>query len=171
MNSAELDILISKVAAGDVASLEGIYIETKESVYAYALSILKNMADAEDVLQECYIKLFHGASGYTSQGKPLAWIFTITRNLCLKKLNEHKDRVDLTDEEWNEKLEKCEGLTTEEQTVLKDCLSKLSEEEQQVVTLHALSGYKHREIAEIMGMPLSTVLSKYNRAIAKLQKM
>ena len=49
MNSAELDILISKVAAGDVASLEGIYIETKESVYAYALSILKNMADAEDI--------------------------------------------------------------------------------------------------------------------------
>ena len=171
MKSAELDNLILKVASGDVSSLEGIYIETRESVYAYAMSIVKNMADAEDVLQECYIKVFHGASGYKSQGKPLAWIFTIARNLCLKKLSEHKDRVDLTEDEWNDKLEKFEGLTTEERTVLMDCLSRLSEEEQQVVTLHALSGYKHREIAEIMGVPLSTELSRYNRAIAKLQKM
>ena len=76
MNSAELDNLILKVAAGDISSLEGIYQSTRESVYAYALSIVKNMADAEDVLQECYIKLYHGASGYKSQGKPLAWIFT-----------------------------------------------------------------------------------------------
>ena len=171
MNSAELDILIEKVAQGDISSLEGIYNMTRESVYGYALSILKNLDDAEDVLQECYIKVYHGASGYISQGKPLAWIFTITRNLCLKRLREDKDRVDLSEDEWNDKLETFEGLTTEERLVLKDCLSRLSEEEQQVVTLHALSGYKHREIAEALGMPLSTVLSKYNRAIAKLQKM
>ena len=62
-------------------------------------------------------------------------------------------------------------LTTEERTVLKDCLSKLTEEEQQVITMHALTGYKHREIAEALGVPLSTILSRYNRAIAKLQKM
>ena len=171
MNSADLDNLIGKVAQGDISSLEGIYSETRESVYSYALSILKNPHDAEDVLQECYIKIFHGASGYVSQGKPLAWIFTITRNLCLKRINEHKNRVDLTEDEWNEKLESYADLTTEERTVLKDCLSRLSSEEQQIVTMHAISGYKHREIAENLGMPLSTVLSKYNRALTKLQKM
>ena len=171
MNSAGLDILISKAAQGDMSALESIYLETKESVYSYALSILKDPSEAEDVLHDCYIRIFKGASGYSSQGKPLAWIFTITRNLCLKVLNESKNRVDLTDEEWDVKLEGFQGLTTEERTVLKDCLSKLTEDEQQVVSLHALKGYKHREIAEYLGVPLSTILSRYNRAIAKLQKM
>ena len=171
MNSADLDKLIEKVAQGDVSALEGIYVETKESVYSYALSILKNPTEAEDVLHDCYIRIFKGASGYSSQGKPLAWIFTITRNLCLKVLNEKQNRIDLTEDEWNEKLEGFTDLTTEERTVLKDCLSKLSEEEQQVVSLHALKGYKHREIAEALGVPLSTILSRYNRALAKLQKM
>ncbi len=171
MNSAELDKLIEKAAQGDISALEGIYVETKESVYSYALSILKDPAEAEDVLHDCYIRIFKGASGYSSQGKPLAWIFTITRNLCLKVLKDSKNRVDLTDEEWASKLEGFTGLTTEERTVLKDCLSKLTEEEQQVITMHALTGYKHREIAEALGVPLSTILSRYNRAIAKLQKM
>ncbi len=171
MNSAELDKLIEMAAQGDINALEGIYAETRTSVYSYALSILKDPTEAEDVLHDCYIRIFKGASGYSSQGKPLAWIFTITRNLCLKVLKDSQNRVDLTEEEWNEKLESFDDLSTEERTVLKDCLSKLSEDEQQIVTMHALTGYKHREIAEILGIPLSTVLSKYNRAIAKLQKM
>ncbi|MBR3182966.1 MAG: RNA polymerase sigma factor [Firmicutes bacterium] len=171
MNSTELDILIIKTAGGDMEALESIYLDTREKVYAYALSVTKNTHDAEDVLHDCYLKIYRGASGYVSQGKPMAWILTIAKNLCLAKLNEHKDRVDLTEEEWNDRLEAMPGLTTEERTVLKNCLSLLAEEERQIVVLHAIAGYKHREIAEHMNLPLSTVLSKYNRALAKLEKM
>ena len=171
MNSAELDILIGKVAEGDMTSLEGIYNMTRESVFGYALSFVKNFSDAEDVLHDCYISIFKGAGGYKSQGKPLAWILTIAKNLCLKKINEGSGRVDLSEDEWNDKLEGYTELTPEERAVLKDCLSKLSEEEQKVVMMHGFMGYKHREIAEELGLPLSTVLSRYNRALAKLQKM
>jgi RNA polymerase sigma-70 factor (ECF subfamily) len=48
-------------------------------------------------------------------------------------------------------------------------LKLLSDEERQIITLHAVSGLKHRQIAELLDIPLSTVLSKYNRAIKKLQ--
>ena len=171
MNIAELDILIEKVAAHDMDALESLYRETKDSVYAYALSVMKNVHDAEDVLQECYINIYRGASGYRSQGKPLAWILTVARNLCMKKFSETKNRVELTEEEWSEHLESFSELTPEEKTILKDCMSLLSEEERHIVTLHAVSGYKHREISEVLKIPLSTVLSKYNRALAKLNKM
>jgi RNA polymerase sigma-70 factor (ECF subfamily) len=48
-------------------------------------------------------------------------------------------------------------------------MTVLSEEERQIVVLHALSDMKHRQIAEVMGMPLPTVLSKYSRAMKKLR--
>lgn len=171
MNSTALDILIVKIAGGDMEALEGLYKETREKIYAYALSMTRNVHDAEDVLHDCYLKVYRGASGYVSQGKPMAWMLTIARNLCLERLKEHKDRIDLTEEEWNDQLEALPGLTTEERMVLKSCLMELSDEERQVVVLHAIAGYKHREIAEYMKIPLSTVLSKYNRALAKLEKM
>ena len=171
MNSTELDILIRKIAEGDMEAMESIYRMTREKVYAYALSMTRNIHDAEDVLQDCYLKIYRGASGYVSQGKPMAWVLTVARNLCLAKLNERKDKVDLTEEEWNDQLEAMPGLTTEERTVLKSCLSQLAEDERQIVVLHAVAGYKHREIAEHLKLPISTVLSKYRRALAKLERM
>ena len=62
------------------------------------------------------------------------------------------------------------GLSPFEALLLKECMTSLSEEERQIFVLHALSGLKHREIGKLLDLPLSTVLSKYNRAIKKIQK-
>ena len=86
----DLDSLIASVAAGSSDALGELYRETCAGVYAYALSILKNSHDAEDVLQECYIRIQASASGYKPQGKPMAWIFTIARNLCYKLLEQKR---------------------------------------------------------------------------------
>lgn len=53
---------------------------------------------------------------------------------------------------------------------LRALLESLGEEERQIVTLHALTGLKHREVAALLGLPLATVLSKYNRALKKMQQ-
>ena len=63
-----------------------------------------------------------------------------------------------------------EELTSEDKIVIRKCIETLGDSEREIVILHAVSGFKHREIAEILGLPLSTVLSKYNRAIKKLRK-
>ena len=59
--------------------------------------------------------------------------------------------------------------TFEDRMMLEAVLSALSDEERQIVTLHALTGLRHREIAALLGLPLPTVLSKYSRALKKLQ--
>jgi RNA polymerase sigma-70 factor (ECF subfamily) len=59
---------------------------------------------------------------------------------------------------------------TEERIVLEAAFRVLNMEERQIVVLHAVSGLKHKEISQIVKKPLSTVLSKYNRAIKKLEK-
>ena len=50
-------------------------------------------------------------------------------------------------------------------------LAKLSQEERQIVVLHVVAGLKHREVAALLELPLSTVLNKYNRSLKKLEKL
>ena len=63
---------IAKIAAGDQETLTLLYQQTSAAVYGFALSILKNKQDAEDVLQDTYIQIWNAAGGYTPKGKPLA---------------------------------------------------------------------------------------------------
>ena len=76
-NTKQLDNWIAAIAGGDTDALAHLYQETSASVYAYALSVLKNSHDAEDVLQDCYLSVWTAADSYRSSGKPMAWILTI----------------------------------------------------------------------------------------------
>lgn len=124
-------------------------------------------------MQETYLKIWTSAAAYHSQGKPLAWMFTIARNLCYMKFREQKRQADmglddLNGEETGEVCLPLENLA--DAMVLKSALEILKEDERQIVLLHASAGLKHREIAADLQMPLATVLSKYNRAIKKLKQ-
>lgn len=166
----ELDECIYAMAAGDSSGLAALYEKASPAVYGFALSILKNRQDAEDVLQDCFISAYGGAAGYRSHGKPMAWLLTIARNLCMQKLRERKRTSDIPEEDWERYLESLDRVTPEDKIVLSECMRTLTDEERQIVVLHAVGGFKHREIAELTELPLSTVLSKYSRAIKKLRK-
>ena len=165
------DRLMSRIAEGDEEAFLQLYQSTDRTIYSFILSILKNSQDAEEIMQETYMKIWTSASSYQSKGKPLAWIFTIARNLCYMKFREQKYRSDLSldDLAGNEQGEPCSKIEdAADKVVLKAAVEILKEEEREIVLLHAAAGLKHREIAEALGMPLATVLSKYNRAIKKL---
>lgn len=166
----ELDRCILGIARGDPDALELLYHSTRASVYSFALSILKNSHDAEDVLQDCYLHIHTGAEHYRSAGKPMAWILTITKNLCYQILRDRQRTADLPQEDWEPWLAANEGLSQEDQVVIRQCMENLTDEERQIVSLHAVAGFRHREIAEVLSLPLSTVLSKYHRAIKKLRQ-
>lgn len=165
-----LDGYIQSLASDDSEALAPLYHGTSAAVYGLALSILKNTQDAEDVLQECYLNIYSAAPGYRSKGKPLAWMLTITRNLCMQKLRERKKRADMSLEDFENHLISMEGVTVEDRLILLECMRSLTDEERQIVSLHAVAGFKHREIASLLNLPLSTVLSKYHRAVNKLKK-
>lgn len=169
-NNLRLEEAIQKVADGDVDSIGTVYDLTKTALYGYILSILKNVQDTEDVLQDTYIKICQSASLYSSQGKPMAWIYIIARNLALMKIRAQSRYTDLEEFEWENIVSKNENFRVEDKMVLSTALKKLSEEECQIVFMHVLGGLKHREIAEICDLALPTVLSKYNRAISKLKR-
>ncbi len=167
-----LNACIIKIANNkDSEALSTLYKKTSTSVYAFSLSILKNTHDAQDVLHDCYINIFTSAHMYKSTGKPMAWVMTIAKNLCLQKLRARKKTVDIQSEDWEKYMDEKSSISQEDKQVLNACITRLNDEERQIVILHVVSGFKHREIAQIMNMNLSTVLSKYNRALKKLKDL
>lgn len=169
-SAAVLDDYIAAVAAGDSQALSELYHHTASGVYAFALSLLKNSHDAEDVLHDCFVSLWSNAGNYRSQGKPMAWILTIARNLCLKVLRDQARTTQLDTEDWRDHIALHSEMTADDKVVLEQCMARLSDDERQIVVLHAVSGFKHREIADLMDLALPTVLSKYHRAIKKLRE-
>ena len=152
---AALEDCIARIAGGDKDALADLYSRTRPAVYGFALSIVKNAHDAEDILHDACLQVWNAAGGYRRQGKPMAWVLTITRNLAISRLREHGRTEPLVQEDWQDRLADNPAVT--------------SDEERQIVTLHALTGLRHREIAALLGLPLPTVLSKYSRALKKLQ--
>lgn len=166
---AALEDCIARIAGGDKDALADLYSRTRPAVYGFALSILKNEHDAEDVLHDAYLQIWQASGSYQGQGKPMAWILTITRNLALSRLRQQSRTEPLTMEDWQDRFADRETVSHEDRMALSALLAALEDTERQIVALHALSGLKHRGIAEMMKMPLPTVLSKYHRAMKKLR--
>ncbi len=164
-----LDQCLADMAEGRPSALESLYRLTSASVYGYALSVLKNRQDAEDVLHDCYVRLYQAAGSYRSCGKPMAWIITVARNLCLLKLRGRGKTEDLSEEKWEDTAGPQVDGDADDRLLLTQCMTRLSDEERQIVVLHAAAGFRHREIADMLDLPLPTVLSKYHRALKKLR--
>ena len=169
MNAGFVDEnLIIRMSDGDGAAFRELYEQTSSAVYGFALSILKNTHDAEDVMHDTYIKAYTAAVTYKPMGRPLAWMLTIVRNLCYTRMRTGNVCEDIS--EYEDLAHGDDHGSVIDRIVLQEALSKLDFEERQIVVLHSLTGLKHREIADILELPTGTVLSKYNRSIKKLKK-
>lgn len=167
--AAEYEAMLSGIAREDSAAFERFYRSTDRTLYTYILSLTRNHHDAQDVMMDTYLKVRANAHRYVPQGKPLAWVFTIARNLVRSRQREAA-RETLYGDVTEVELAFPATDTQDDTLALREAMTVLSEEERQIVLLHAVSGMKHRELSELLELPLSTVLSKYARALAKLKK-
>ena len=161
--------LIIRMASSDGGAFRELYQRTSGVVYGFAMSILRNKHDAEDVMHDAFIKIYSSAVTYRPSGNPMAWILTIVRNLCLNKIRAGKVCEDLS-EYYDLAGSSNDNETMLDRMVLETAMSVLDAEERQIVILHAMTGFRHREIAEVLDLPTGTVLSKYNRALKKMRK-
>ena len=167
MDPHDLEELLRQIALGSQQAFEELYRATDSAIYGYALSLMRNHHEAQDIMMDTYLKIRCAAHLYMPMGKPMAWILTITKNIARTKLRSAGRQIPLDDlEETTPSFDR----DSEEAVALEQAMKVLGEQERQIVLLHAVSGLKHREIAEMLGMPLATVLSKYARSLKKLKK-
>lgn len=166
-----------KIAAGDNDAFTQLYYASYRQIYGFLLSLTKNKEDAEDLMQNTFIRIRNGSHLYKKQGTPMAWMCTIAKNQYLDFVRKYgKNRsVDFGEvENYVSEGFAPSGENTgnvENKMLLETAFSILDKQERAIVTLHMINGLKHREIAELTGMPISTVLSKYNRSLKKMKRM
>jgi len=160
VDERQIDKLLIKISQGDNEAFERLYEGTKKGVFSFVYSYAENYACAEDVMQTVYLKVKIHISSYKKGTNGRAWLLQIAKNEALNELKKRK------------KTQSCENPTEkfEQLGYLTDIMRRvLTNEELQIVILHVLWGYKHREIAEELKCPTGTVTSKYKRSIQKLQ--
>ena len=167
----ELERLLLQVGQGDRDAFARLYSLARGAVYALALSLLQDAHEAQDTAQDTFVKVWESAPSYRPQGSPMAWMLTIARNLARSRLRRGGRQVGLEDEEWNAIPADLPAVSPEDRQVLQEALARLGEEERRIVLLHAVTGLKHREIAQLLELPLSTVLSKYHRGLKKMKAL
>ena len=124
---------------------------------------------AEEAVQETFIAIHENAGKYRIYKNPKAWIFTIAKNKAVSIIRENSRTASFDTFENN-----IEDTTQTENIILDKIhadmlLSVLSEKDKKIVILHIIYGFKHREIAEIMNLPLGTVKRRYKESIDKMR--
>ena len=165
-----LENCIVQIANHKKQALAQLYDRTHAAVYGFALSLLQHRQDAEDVMHDVYLQVWRYAKDYQPKGKPMAWLFTITRNLALMRIRQQRKTIPVSPEDWHTIFADAHAADHTDRLLLGALLTGLTDEERQIVVLHAMTGLKHREIADLLNLKLSTVLSKYHRAIKKLRQ-
>ena len=169
MSKQELDREMLKLQQGNETAFENIYNDTKRGLFAFLLSMTRDYHLAEDMMQTSYIRLRTTISQYRAGSNAYAWLYTIAKNVTINEINRRK-RESVTDTTDDDGRFGSYDMEEADSPVTKAMNKVLSDEERQIVTLHVISGFKHREIAETLEKSLGTVLWAYNNALAKIKK-
>lgn len=152
----------------DIArQLDSVYREHRAAIYHTALTLLKNTASAEDVMQEVFLSYYRELQ----QGKPVrhlrTWLLTVTRNRCLNILR-NTDR-ELPVEELPAVVTDDPMQNVQQQDMVEQVLACLTQDERLAFSLHCLNGYTYRQIAAGLGIPVGTVQTRCHTARQKLR--
>ena len=159
-----LDQAMTRLAAGEKAAFDEIYRATRRTVYYIALSYVRERMLAEDVMQTTYLKVLGNVSRYKKGTNASAWIARIARNEAIDLLRRRARELSV-DERENPLPFGTQNV--DDYGLLIDLARRiLKQEEFSVLMLAATEGYKRREIAQMLSMPLPTVSWHYARAVS-----
>ena len=140
-------------------SVSVLYEQYKNGIYRYALSILKDPHQAEDILHDTFVKVLSDGLRCAS-GKEQAWLYRVARNLCFDRLRRAKKEQPQT------RLPE----DPENRYAYIDLIASLSPQEQELVTLKIVGGLTHKEIGQVLGITAKAAQKRYERAIVTLRE-
>jgi len=188
MEKLDDDKLIANYKDGDLSALGVLYDRYSGPLYSYLIRITGSGNEANDILHDAFCKLIEKLERYHPRGKFKSYIFRIAHNLAIDRIRRRKFR-DAGDYLKNDMEQYEKTITTraanhdvtprdpshevEEMEIvvrLKLAISKLPEDQKQVLIMKHYSGMKFRDIADVMGIPLNTALGKMHYALRNLRK-
>lgn len=162
--------LILAMGKGDRKALDALYKCTSTMVFSALMRVLRNRADAEDALQNVYVKAWRGAVRFNPDRSGLAWLLTIARNEAIDTLRAHRRQA--PSDEMPEDLVDTLSMTETRYIVrqkIKICLSRLSQAQADAILCVYQLGYSYREMAERAAVPENTVRTRLHRGLIRLR--
>ena len=165
----ELYQIIYKTKRGDQNAFARLVNKYHGSVFRQAYAMLGNKAEAEDVTQETFIKVFYSLEKLDSEYAFTSWVTRITHNMCYDYLKKKKKMTSL---EQNAKVEQRELSIERSQMRLhiREAMQTLSNKHREVIVFRDIQGYTYQEIAGFLQIPVGTVKSRISFARLKLKK-
>ncbi len=162
--------MLARVAAGDAEAFRAVYSRYSGPLYALTLRMVGNATEAEEILQDVFIKIWHNAGTYSPvRALPFTWAVAITRNSCVDFLRKHRRapiQVPVSeDTPVVGHSPRAAMVATEEAGQIRAAVMQLPTGARAALELALYSGLTHAEIAERLGQPLGTVKSWIRRAL------
>jgi len=163
--------LIEKCKSGNKEAQYRLYELYSKAMYNICLCMMKNKEDAEDVMQNAFVDVFTKMHQYGYQSTPGAWIKRIVINNCVNQLKKKKlffEEIDNIPEIKEAVHFPAELLSVDK---VKSGIMHLAPGFRTVINLYLMEGYDHQEIADILGVSVSTSKTQYSRAKKKLKEI
>ncbi len=164
INEKELKQLFNDFKNNKEEAFENLYTKYNRLVYGIAFSIIKNMADSEDIVQIVFTKIYELNKEKFPTQKEANWLYTLTKNETISFLRKKNNVIELEDiyeiEDDNNELNDIVDIDE-----FNKLLSKLNEKEKQIVTLKILGGFSFNEISKLLNESTGTVKWRYYKAL------
>jgi len=179
-SSVKPSALLPAVARGDVAAFEELYDRYSSTLYALLIRVLANAEDAQEVLQETFVKAWTSAKMFDAlRGSEVAWLISIARSRGIDRLRARRIRLDREDEAGREistvsgfvdRTNGADKAIQSEQTVaVRGALAELPDAQRRALELAYFEGLSQSEIATRLSEPLGTVKTRMQLGMKKLR--
>lgn len=172
-----LEQMIARTALGDRAAFDALYEATSAKLHAVCLSLLKDRSEAEETLQEVYVRVWRSADRYVVNGlSPMTWLITIARNRAIDRLRARNGQPASAPAEMAEALASPDPgpeeqlILSQQRRLLEGCLDEMGEAQALALRAVYLEGASYADIARTAGAPLNTVRSWLRRGLLRLKE-
>ena len=166
-------LLVQQALSGNKNAFERIVQQHQKNVARTVMGMLGNTADAEDVGQETFIRFYHAMNQYKGEAALGTYLTRVAINLSLNALKKRNKRRWLEIDNKTAWLVADDDQSTrkDEKEVIETALKQLEPDFRSVVVIRLIQGYSTKETADMLGIPIGTVLSRLSRAQQKLKEM
>jgi RNA polymerase sigma-70 factor (ECF subfamily) len=172
---------VRRVQAGETEAFEVLVEKYKRKTFRLAFQVLRDQEEALDVAQEAFVKAFRSLPKFKGDSAFYTWLFRITMNVALDRRRQRVTRAksmgteDVPPEEWErsavseDRGPDDEAASAERRERIARALESLSEHHRSIIILSDIEGLSYREIAEVLDVPMGTVMSRLHNARKRLR--
>ncbi|NQZ35675.1 MAG: sigma-70 family RNA polymerase sigma factor [Crocinitomicaceae bacterium] len=168
-----MEELVNQLQGGSEIALSKLYDIYSSSLYGLVLKIVRDDELAQDILQDCFVKIWKKAQTYSSsKGTFFTWMLNICRNKSIDELRKNEREREGKDKLANSESYSVLGTETNINVIgLKGHISKLSKEQQIIIEYIYFKGYTQQEVSDELGIPLGTVKTRARLAVIELREI